>query len=40
LSGISESEIVGKPYLHDELAHKVRLALANSASDNVVRLRR
>jgi signal transduction histidine kinase/ActR/RegA family two-component response regulator len=39
LAGVSEARIVSKPFVDDELAHKVRLALAESASSNVVRLR-
>jgi signal transduction histidine kinase/ActR/RegA family two-component response regulator len=40
MAGVSEAHIIGKPFVEDELARKVRLALAQSASDNVVRLRR
>jgi CheY-like chemotaxis protein len=38
LSGVSESNIVGKPFLDDELASKVRLAL-QAEETNVVRLK-
>ena len=37
LSGVSESNIVGKPFVDDELPSKVRLAL-HAESSNVVRL--
>jgi signal transduction histidine kinase/ActR/RegA family two-component response regulator len=40
LSGVSEAQIVSKPFVDDELAHKVRLALAESDSRKVIRLRR
>jgi signal transduction histidine kinase len=40
LAGVSEAQIVGKPLLDDELAEKVRLALAGGGANNVVRLRR
>jgi CheY-like chemotaxis protein len=40
LAGVSEAQIVGKPFLDDELAEKVRLALAGGGANNVVRLRR
>jgi signal transduction histidine kinase len=40
LAGISEAQIIGKPFMDDELARKVRLALAEGDSNNVVRLRR
>jgi signal transduction histidine kinase len=40
LAGVSEARIVSKPFVDDELAHKVRLALAEGASSKVVRLRR
>jgi FixJ family two-component response regulator len=38
LSGVSESNIVGKPFVDDELANKIRLALYAEES-NVVRLK-
>jgi signal transduction histidine kinase/ActR/RegA family two-component response regulator len=40
LAGISEAQIISKPFIDDELADKVRLALAEGASRKVVRLRR
>jgi signal transduction histidine kinase len=40
LAGISEAQIIGKPFMDDELARKVRLVLAEGDSNNVVRLRR
>jgi signal transduction histidine kinase len=40
LAGVSEARIVSKPFVDDELAHKVRLVLAEGASSKVVRLRR
>jgi len=40
LAGISEAQIVSKPFLDDELARKVRLALAESDPKKVIRLRR
>jgi CheY-like chemotaxis protein len=40
LAGISEAQIIGKPFMDDELARKVRLVLAEGDSSNVVRLRR
>jgi CheY-like chemotaxis protein len=40
LAGISEAEIISKPFIDDELAEKVRLAMAEGASKKVVRLRR
>jgi signal transduction histidine kinase len=40
LSGISEAQIISKPFIDDELAQKVRLALAEGDSKKVVRLRR
>jgi len=40
LAGISEAQIISKPFIDDELAHKVRLALAEGDSRKVVRLRR
>jgi CheY-like chemotaxis protein len=38
LAGISETQIVSKPFVDDELARKVRLALAGGVSAKVVRL--
>ena len=40
LEGVSETSIIGKPFIDDEFATKVRLALESNASRNVVRLRR
>jgi signal transduction histidine kinase len=40
LAGVSDAYIVSKPFVDDELVHKVRLALAQGASHKVVRLRR
>jgi signal transduction histidine kinase/ActR/RegA family two-component response regulator len=40
LAGVSEAQIVSKPFLDHELAEKVRLALTGGTPDNVVRLRR
>jgi signal transduction histidine kinase/ActR/RegA family two-component response regulator len=40
LAGVSEAQIVSKPFVDDELAHKVRLALAESDSKKVIRFRR
>jgi CheY-like chemotaxis protein len=40
LAGISEGEIINKPFIDEELADKVGLALAEGASKKVVRLRR
>ena len=40
LAGVSDSEIVGKPFINNELAEKVRLALFGAASKKVVPLRR
>ncbi|HEY4403472.1 MAG TPA: response regulator [Xanthobacteraceae bacterium] len=40
LAGVSEAQIVSKPFIDDELAHKVQLALAQSDSKKVIRLRR
>jgi signal transduction histidine kinase len=40
LTGIDESQIVGKPFTYEELARKVRLALADTTSAKVVSLRR
>ncbi|MFL6798435.1 MAG: response regulator [Xanthobacteraceae bacterium] len=40
LSGISEADIIGKPFQHDEFAAKVRDALTAAMPANVVQLRR
>ena len=40
LAGISEANIISKPFVGDELAYKVRHSLATCSSGNVVRLRR
>ena len=40
LAGISEAQIISKPFIDDELAQKVRLVLAEGDSNKVVRLRR
>jgi signal transduction histidine kinase len=40
LAGVSEAQIIGKPYLDSELADKVRLALTGARPSNVVRLKR
>jgi CheY-like chemotaxis protein len=40
LAGVSDGSIVSKPFMDDELVHKVQLALAQGASEKVVRLRR
>jgi CheY-like chemotaxis protein len=40
LAGISEAQIISKPFIDDELARKVRLALTDGDSRKVVRLRR
>lgn len=40
LAGVSDSEIVGKPFINNELAEKVRLALSGASSKKVVPLRR
>jgi CheY-like chemotaxis protein len=40
LAGVSEARIIGKPFVRDELGEKVRIALAEGASEKVVRLRR
>jgi DNA-binding response OmpR family regulator len=40
LAGVGEDHIIGKPFVDDELAHKVRSALAERGGQgNVVRLR-
>jgi len=40
LAGVSEARIIGKPFVEDELADKVALAIANAPGPNVVKLRR
>ena len=40
LAGVSETHIIGKPFVNDELATKLRSVLIDEASDKVVRLRR
>ena len=40
LAGVSEAHVVGKPFVENELAEKVQLALTRGAGGNVVRLRR
>jgi signal transduction histidine kinase len=40
LAGVSETHIVGKPFVNDELATKLRSILVEEVSDKVVRLRR
>jgi signal transduction histidine kinase len=40
LAGISEAQIISKPFIDDELVHKVRVALAEGGSRKVIRLRR
>jgi signal transduction histidine kinase len=40
LAGVSETHIVGKPFVNDELATKLRSVLVEEVSDKVVRLRR
>ena len=40
LAGVSEAHIVGKPFVDDELATKIRGALLEGTADNVVQLRR
>ena len=40
LAGIGEAQIIGKPFVDDELASKVRMAIATGRSANVVSLRR
>ena len=40
LAGVSETHIVGKPFVNDELATKLRSILIEEVSDKVVRLRR
>jgi hypothetical protein len=40
LAGVSEAQIIGKPFVDGELVDKVRRALAANRGNNVVRLRR
>ena len=40
LAGVDEDHIIAKPFLPDELAEKVRLALGYNGSSKVIRLRR
>jgi CheY-like chemotaxis protein len=40
LAGVSEARVVRKPFVVDELQDKVRLALADRSSGNVISLRR
>jgi CheY-like chemotaxis protein/nitrogen-specific signal transduction histidine kinase len=40
LAGVSETHIVGKPFVNDELVTKLRSILVEEVSDKVVRLRR
>ena len=40
LAGVSETHIVGKPFMNDELATKLRSVLVEEVSGKVVRLRR
>jgi CheY-like chemotaxis protein len=40
LAGISEAQIISKPFIDDELVQKVRLAVAEGYSNKVVHLRR
>ena len=40
LAGVSETHIIGKPFVNDELATKLRSVLIDEASDKIVRLRR
>ncbi|HKE92929.1 MAG TPA: response regulator [Povalibacter sp.] len=40
LAGVPESHIIGKPYIDDELATKIRRVLHEELQGNVVRLRR
>jgi signal transduction histidine kinase len=40
LAGVNDAQVVGKPFVGDELAAKVRLAIAGGIASNVVRLRR
>ena len=40
LAGVAEQHIIGKPYRRDDLDQKIRDALAEAGSTNVVRLRR
>jgi len=40
LAGVSETHIIGKPFVNDELATMLRSVLIDEASDKIVRLRR
>jgi hypothetical protein len=40
LTGVDDTCIVGKPFLHGELADKLHRALGTGTAANVVRLRR
>jgi CheY-like chemotaxis protein len=40
LEGVSDAHIIGKPFVDDELATKISIALANGVQGNVVQLRR
>lgn len=40
MTGIPEASIIRKPFVDDDLANKVRLALAGAVADNVIPLRR
>jgi signal transduction histidine kinase/ActR/RegA family two-component response regulator len=40
LAGVSDADVIGKPFLNDELINKVRDALDRRGARNVVRLRR
>jgi CheY-like chemotaxis protein len=40
LAGVAEQHIISKPFRRDELAQKIRDALAEAGAENVVRLRR
>jgi CheY-like chemotaxis protein len=39
LAGVAEQHIIGKPYRREQLAQKIRDALAEAGTGNVVRLR-
>jgi signal transduction histidine kinase len=40
LEGVADAQIIGKPFVENELGDKVRLAIAGGRASNVVRLRR
>jgi signal transduction histidine kinase len=40
LAGVSDAQIIGKPFINDELADKVSMALFGTNASNVVKLRR